>query len=752
MTSQQPPRPAEVVSQPMSQQVAPGSVHTSSFSANQQSTENIYQPLHAASSALFPARQQPFAQRDLNKEVKTVKHASKPLTPLLSQKPWKSNSPGPALAKSPNSAGMPSFQVLADVAAADAFAAKGASDIDARQMQATLRSLVADAVKNSTAQTDSSPPANAQQAMLRYALARHGEVAIDLQRVGNHCKDIAAELHKVKADIKERTPLSTTLQLKQRNAALSDQLQQTATRERALHEEVKQHKAAAVNARDELQQAQEVCREMLAARRSAREALSDMAQQNARLVSAYVEKKQELRHLQDNIREERLQWQMRVEELEASSSETEISGLKQQQREWETEREELLREMGNLRFQVEMSKVYSASPSSHAPSTSQQTGIYAEGSSASLGTPGLRQHAPSPFPKAAYAPADHFTSLSQQARGNHHGFSALYRGSQAEASQAGSAGAEPSLQTRGLQAELSPPAAAAGQNDGAVPPRQGMGEAQGSGTGQPQSPRATTSSDTSGGVDTPKTLRLKAMAAQTERLQQENAELRQQQTEVEARSRKADDRQKADAYKQAGNAFFQQQRHQQAADEYSKAIEVKVDDQAFNAVLYCNRAAAYHAMSKYIDAIADCFTASALDASYVRVLQRRADAYVAIGDHTNAAQDLLLLSQKGGGNVSAELMEVQRKAKANGAVNHYRVLGLQQTALPTDVKVSYRQLALKYHPDKATTDAQKSCASIVFKLISEANSTLSDTDKRQQYDASLLRRKYRTARYTAYRF
>lgn len=49
---------------------------------------------------------------------------------------------------------------------------------------------------------------------------------------------------------------------------------------------------------------------MLAARRSAREALSDMAHQNARLVSAYVEKKQELRHMQDNIREERLQWQV----------------------------------------------------------------------------------------------------------------------------------------------------------------------------------------------------------------------------------------------------------------------------------------------------------------------------------------------------------------------------------------------------------------------------------------------------------
>ena len=117
MTSQQPPSPAEVVSQGMSQHMAPGrsvevdvqrladiraslqdiqrrksapaaaagnsklpavrNVHTSSFSANQQSAENIYQPLHAASSALFPARQQPFAQRDLNKEVKVccVRHS-----------------------------------------------------------------------------------------------------------------------------------------------------------------------------------------------------------------------------------------------------------------------------------------------------------------------------------------------------------------------------------------------------------------------------------------------------------------------------------------------------------------------------------------------------------------------------------------------------------------------------------------------------------------------------------------------------
>lgn len=55
----------------------------------------------------------------------------------------------------------------------------------------------------------------------------------------------------------------------------------------------------------------QVCREMLAARRSAREALSDMAQQNARLVSAYVQKKQELRSVQETARASALQWEVR---------------------------------------------------------------------------------------------------------------------------------------------------------------------------------------------------------------------------------------------------------------------------------------------------------------------------------------------------------------------------------------------------------------------------------------------------------
>ena len=81
-------------------------------------------------------------------------------------------------------------------------------------------------------------------------------------------------------------------------------------RQQKLTEELNQRQAEAAEAASELARAQEVCREMLNARRNAREALSDMAQQNARLVSAYVEKKQELRQMQDGMRDERLQWQV----------------------------------------------------------------------------------------------------------------------------------------------------------------------------------------------------------------------------------------------------------------------------------------------------------------------------------------------------------------------------------------------------------------------------------------------------------
>lgn len=61
----------------------------------------------------------------------------------------------------------------------------------------------------------------------------------------------------------------------------------------------------------------------------------------------------------------------------------------------------------------------------------------------------------------------------------------------------------------------------------------------------------------------------------------------------------------------------------------------------------------------------------------------------------------------------------------------YEVLGVSRTASADEIKKSYRKLAMKYHPDKNPGDKK---AEETFKEISEAYDTLSDEQKKQQYD------------------
>jgi molecular chaperone DnaJ len=63
--------------------------------------------------------------------------------------------------------------------------------------------------------------------------------------------------------------------------------------------------------------------------------------------------------------------------------------------------------------------------------------------------------------------------------------------------------------------------------------------------------------------------------------------------------------------------------------------------------------------------------------------------------------------------------------------DYYEILGLGRDAALDDIKKSYRQMALKYHPDRnpGNDDAVKR-----FKEAAEAYEVLSDAEKRQRYD------------------
>ena len=61
----------------------------------------------------------------------------------------------------------------------------------------------------------------------------------------------------------------------------------------------------------------------------------------------------------------------------------------------------------------------------------------------------------------------------------------------------------------------------------------------------------------------------------------------------------------------------------------------------------------------------------------------------------------------------------------------YEVLGVSRTAAEADIKVSFRKLAMKYHPDRNPGDAE---AEIKFKEINEAYQILMDPQQRAAYD------------------
>ncbi|KAE8746510.1 hypothetical protein FOCC_FOCC006743 [Frankliniella occidentalis] len=72
---------------------------------------------------------------------------------------------------------------------------------------------------------------------------------------------------------------------------------------------------------------------------------------------------------------------------------------------------------------------------------------------------------------------------------------------------------------------------------------------------------------------------------------------------------------------------------------------------------------------------------------------------------------------------------------ANDEQDHYKVLGVEKTATKRQIKKAYKQLALKYHPDKVRGDkSKKKAAEEKFFKINQAYETLSDPNKKKLYD------------------
>lgn len=72
--------------------------------------------------------------------------------------------------------------------------------------------------------------------------------------------------------------------------------------------------------------------------------------------------------------------------------------------------------------------------------------------------------------------------------------------------------------------------------------------------------------------------------------------------------------------------------------------------------------------------------------------------------------------------------------------DYYVILGISRSAGDQEIKIAYRRLAIKLHPDKNPAESKLGFASSQFQDVNEAYHTLTDRKKREAYNKLLMDR------------
>jgi len=91
---------------------------------------------------------------------------------------------------------------------------------------------------------------------------------------------------------------------------------------------------------------------------------------------------------------------------------------------------------------------------------------------------------------------------------------------------------------------------------------------------------------------------------------------------------------KAEEFKKSGNDALSQKDYERAVELYSNAIRID----PYNAVYYCNRAAAYSFLGKDEEVVQDCQKSTELDSNYAKAYTRLGLAYFNLHDYSKSVE------------------------------------------------------------------------------------------------------------------
>lgn len=185
--------------------------------------------------------------------------------------------------------------------------------------------------------------------------------------------------------------------------------------------------------------------------------------------------------------------------------------------------------------------------------------------------------------------------------------------------------------------------------------------------------------------------------------------------------------QKLDRMKEEGNVEFKAGRFEPAIKKYTDALEIDPANKNMNSKLLQNRAQCKIRMKDYDSAIADCERAISLDPGYTKARKTKANALGQAERWEDAVKEWKSVAElePEDRTVLKEVRKAELELKKSQRKDYYKLLGIEKSASPDQIKKAYRKMAVKLHPDKNPGDPH---AEEKFKDMQEGYETLSDPE------------------------
>ncbi|KAG8845217.1 hypothetical protein FRB96_002592 [Tulasnella sp. 330] len=196
--------------------------------------------------------------------------------------------------------------------------------------------------------------------------------------------------------------------------------------------------------------------------------------------------------------------------------------------------------------------------------------------------------------------------------------------------------------------------------------------------------------------------------------------------------------------KEEGNSAFKTGKWSDAVTKWTETLEIigHSDEEGgggqIRAILLSNRATTLLKMKKLEDALEDTLIALELQPNNFKALRTQGRIRMAQEEYEEAARDFKRAQEvcsSGDEGSSADMKSIAdelRKAevalKRSKEKDYYKILKVARDATDQEIKKAYRKESLLHHPDKGGNEEQ-------FKLVVEANTVLSDPQRRARYDA-----------------